>query len=132
MAVQSAQEFIEHYLRNKAEVQRSHFQLHKVSYEKYFTENLLSYYLDWERQRREKPEKFIGVEVSGNSAKAITIEDFGERQQRHRYILLAMGETWKIESIQWECFACKGTGKRNDKTCHLCNGVGWKDHRQNR
>jgi hypothetical protein len=98
MAAQSAQEFIEHYLRSKAELQRSHFQLHKVLYEKYFGENLLNYYLDWERQRREKPERLISVEVSDNSAKAITIEHFGERQHR---------------------------------PCHLCNGVGWKDHRQN-
>jgi hypothetical protein len=130
MAAQSVQEFFERYLHDKAEAARLYQQLHDPIYEKYFAEDLLNYYRDWQKLNNKIPETLVSTEVCDESAKVITNMAMGPRQQRHRYLLLASKGNWQIQSIEWECFACKGSGRRGDTDCHICKGTGWHEPRK--
>jgi hypothetical protein len=125
--MQSVQEFFACYLRDKAEADRLTEQLHNPIHEKYLTEDLTNYFRGFQRSRNENPETLVSTEIFDESAKIITNFTVAKRQQRHRYLLLAINGNWKIQSIEWECFACKGSGQRGDKACQICKGAGWKD-----
>jgi hypothetical protein len=130
MAVQSVQEFFECYLRDKAEAARLTEQLHNPLHEKYLAEDLLNYFRDFQRLRNENPETLVSTEIYDESAITITNVTIAKRQHRHRYLLRAINGNWKIHSIEWECFACKGSGQRGDKACQICKGAGWTEPRK--
>ena len=74
----------------------------------------------------QSPERVLEVEDLGNTARVITSGPGGVRS-RTRYHLRRSAISWRISELAWECFACRGTGKKGDRTCHICRGGGWND-----
>lgn len=75
--------------------------------------------------------RFELVTESGDSACIITRERLGTTDLRMRYRLAVLGEDWKIVHIDWECFLCRGTGRRKSGAASdRCGGEGWYDPRK--
>ena len=127
--MQTAQEFMQSYLEEKVELNRTQLQHSKMFHEKFFAKDYLRYFSDWCASKENNPETYVSAENSNDSAKVITIERSGKTQQRYRYHLHMSGTNWEIHRKEWECFACEGTGQKGNKVCRLCNGVGWQDKR---
>jgi DnaJ-class molecular chaperone len=128
--MQTAEEFMQSYLRDKAEMQQFQHEKIKEFHRKYFGESYIKYLSDWQDAKKHNPEIFVSIELSRLSAKAITSEPLGNTQQRYCYDLVVSGQGWKIERKTWECFACRGIGRGDRNICNVCNGKGWTDPRK--
>jgi len=128
--MQSVQEFIESFLREKAETLRANQQTYQKIREKFFAKNKVEAHLKWREERDNNPECVSIIETTDNSTLFITSELINKRLWRHRYHVRLSGTNWEIHKEESECFLCKGTGKHSDKPCHICQGVGWKDYFQ--
>jgi hypothetical protein len=126
--MQSAQEFIESFLREKAEALRSFRQINLDLRKKYFAKDILEYHTKWEEERNKNPASASIIEITDNTGSFITTEVIRKKLWRHRYHLRLSDSKWEIYKEETECFLCKGTGQHADKPCHHCDGVGWKNY----
>ncbi len=126
--MESAQEFIQRFLSEKAKLHSLMFKTGAPFYQTYFTSDYFKYYSDFYAKREASPEEFVSIEVGEQTARVITSEPFDKRQNRSRYNLCVSDGRWKISSKESECFVCHGSGVRGDKKCHVCEGIGWKNY----
>jgi hypothetical protein len=127
--MQTAQEFFDDYLREKAALAKTYHEMWVQGHSKFFTEDYINHARNWQANLEAAPTVLQRAEIVGSTAKMYTSEPLGTRQQHYRYILSVSEDRWQIESLQWECFRCKGTGQRQEKPCPSCNGEGFKDSR---
>jgi hypothetical protein len=125
--METAQEFIERYLREKSEIFQASRQRSEDLHQKFFGEDYLKIIQDWQDTHRHGPESFEIADASDTSAKITTIKVFNNKQERVRYYLKFSAETWKITNQERECFLCNGAGGKNKAACKLCNGNGWTE-----
>jgi rubrerythrin len=125
--MQSAQEFMNAFLREQAELLRGIRRQNRDLYEKFFTKDLLALISDWHEVRDKNPQSFALAEVTDNSARVTTTELISGRQSRHRYHLRKSSENWEIYKKEGECPLCGGSGNRNGQSCRSCGGIGWND-----
>jgi hypothetical protein len=127
--MESAEEFIRKYLREKSDMAKLSFKTHTPFYEKYFTDDWNEYRSDSNAQRQ--AEEFVSIEVGDQTAHAITIESFKGWENRSRYILCVIEGQWKISRKESKCIKCRGSGKYGSSECSVCDGTGWMDHLRN-
>lgn len=118
----TAKHFIEQYLQERSSVfSEANLRLRPI-YESYFGEPLLQHLQSY---LLSDPQVVDQVNESETTAGVITRAEFSKTVKR-RYRLSAAGDTWKIIGIDWECFLCHGTGKKEDSSCRYCKGEGWR------
>jgi hypothetical protein len=125
--METAQEFMERYLREKVEMQQFARKRSLSVYQKFFTEEYVNRVNDFQTFRAQNLETLVIAEVSDTSAKIITSGLDAKKQQRFRYHLELAGEAWKINGQERECFFCGGTGQQDRGTCSHCEGKGWRE-----
>lgn len=127
----SAREFMEFYLSEKAELEAKHRRLHRRLYgpfeEKFIAPDYLNLYIERRQHREENPETFISLEMFGDSARAITTGRASGFPKRYRYHLQRSAIGWQICEVEWECIMCAATGRLLDRICPSCDGAGWRD-----
>jgi hypothetical protein len=128
--METAREFMQRFLREKAAAQKAGHQINESLLKKFYGDEYMHYFLDWQTAREKKPEILETVETAADSTVALTHDPFGRHQQRYRYHLRAEGAAWKIDGKEWECFACRGTAPGPRPNCQFCGGTGWIDHRK--
>ena len=121
------QEFLEAFLREKAEVYAEANTRLEPLLAKYFGEPLAQRTQGFLLSDRQVVDE---VSQSGSSAKVTTRAHFRTADLRQRFHLAAVGETWKIVRIDRPCFYCRGTGKQGNEVCGKCEGDGWCDSNQ--
>jgi hypothetical protein len=126
--MESAEEFAQRYLKEKAELSNVQFKTTMPFLQKYFTKDYVAYHEDFHRKREANPEVFVSIETGEQTIRFITKESFSKMQQRHRYTLHPLDGQWQISSREAECFACHGSGRKGIMTCPICGGAGWKDY----
>jgi hypothetical protein len=94
--MQSAQEFMNAFLREQAELLRGIRRQNRDLYEKFFTKDLLAFISDWHEVRDKNPQSFALAEVTDDSARVTTTELISGRQFRYRYHLRKSSENWEI------------------------------------
>jgi hypothetical protein len=119
--MQSPQEFIESFLREKADMDQVNSQRSIVLNQKFFAEEYVRSLKEW--YAKLEPEILANVEVSDTSAKVITVQTCDERQLRSRYLLRLSGSDWQIYGKEWECIICHVTGQKGTSNCHFCGGA---------
>src|SRR5262249_29376912 len=108
-------EFMERYLREKAQVQRQACQIYNSMEQQFYSPDYLKVFLQRRLRREQNPEQVTSVEVDNGCAKIITT---GPALPKHyRYHLSQSGEGWQIDEVQWECLLCHGLGILNGKGC---------------
>jgi hypothetical protein len=126
--METAQQFIESYLREKAALHVEQGRLMEPFNRKYFTEDYMKPLLDLFASRQKNPEKFTSMEISDEATQIITTDCFGKMQHRSRYHLRVSGGRWKIFKKEAECPICQNKSLNDKKECRFCGGVGWKDY----
>jgi len=126
--MESAEEFINKYLNEKAELSSLLFKNRLPFLHKYFEEDYVNLELDFHRTREANLETLESIESGEHRTRFITKESFPKKEFRHRYTISVSDKTWKISGKEAECFACKGNGQQGSQKCHFCNGNGWKDY----
>jgi hypothetical protein len=96
--MQTVEEFMQNYLRDKTEMQQIQHEKIKEFHQKYFGESYIKFLSDWQDAKKNNPEIFVSIELYRLSAKAITTEQLGSNQQRYCYALVVSGQGWKIDS----------------------------------
>jgi hypothetical protein len=127
------QQFLESLFREKLAIYAdANVRLTPV-YTKYFGEPLSEHVRDFLLLDRMR-EVIDDVKESAGSAVIITSiksERFASGVTiRTRYRLAAIGQDWKITSIDRECLYCRGTGQSGQMPCQHCSGEGWIDRRR--
>jgi len=119
------------YLQEKARIEETHRRLHRRLHEpfekRFLAADYLKLYVERRQHREENPETFVSLELSGNTAKAITTGRASGYPKRYRYHLQKSLVGWRITEIEWECVLCGGTGTLSDRVCPSCTGAGWRD-----
>jgi hypothetical protein len=128
--METAQEFIERYLNEKASLNGLLYRTGAPFYQKYFMNAYFKHYSDFRAKREANPEMFESIEINDQTARVITSERFDSRLIRSRYNLSVSDGQWKISSKESECFICHGSGHRGEQECHVCEGKGWKNYAQ--
>ncbi len=123
--METAQDFMERYLREKAKLQQVARQSNMSLHQQFFTEDYVKVLHNWQTSQGNIPESFVSAEVSDIAAKIITVRATGKLDQRYRYHLAFAEGKWKITSQERACFLCHGTGKGNNTPCQVCDGKGW-------
>ena len=126
--MESAQQFMESCLAQRAAAEEAGRRCSEVIYQKFYAAEYQKYLLAAHALRRKNPEMFSVAEVSGEKAKVITTRLSFKRQERRRYHLRLSNGRWEIYGAETECFACRGTGCKDEQACTFCGGVGWKDY----
>jgi hypothetical protein len=130
--MQTVQEFMECYLREKAGLHEAQRRQSQALHEKYYSKDYQKSHLDWHAWREKNPEIFTMAEVSDESAHIITTDFYASnRRHRYRYHLRTAGGRWEIHKKESECFVCHGVGLVGKDTCNFCSGAGWRDFRPN-
>ena len=124
-SMQRANQFLERFLQEQAELQETWYRQGVPFYEKYFGEAWLEQQRRFLTHERQNPETLVNVEESGDSATAITTHTTGTLKRRTRYHLARSRDGWKIETMDFSCLVCDGTGKFGGKVCDSCSGDGW-------
>jgi hypothetical protein len=122
----SPQQFVEWFISEQKQLGAAVQQLRRPFEERFFDTEYSALHAKFRAAREEYSERILETDKSGDTARVITSGPGGVRG-RFRYHLQRSGETWRISEVEWECFACRGTGTRGDKTCEVCGGAGWKD-----
>ena len=125
--MQSPQEFMESFLREHAELLQTQFRQSVPFYEKHYDETFLKRYHKFHASEGQNPEALVTVDVSGESATAITTKTLWESEQRYRYHLAQSGQSWRISKVDWRCHLCHGSGRFGEAVCDSCHGEGWQD-----
>jgi len=128
--MQSAQEFIESFLREKAVVFRLTRQACHQFDKKFFSESIVTCRSNWNEDRNRNLESVSLIDTSNDTVSFITTELIFRRTHRKRYHLRISENKWEIHKQEDECFLCKGTGLSAEKPCRHCHGIGWKDYSQ--
>src|SRR5690242_5930829 len=110
----SAREFMDLYLQEKAQVEATHRRLHRRLYgrfeKRFLAADYLKFYVERREHREQNPETLVILETSGDTAKAITTGRAGGYPKQYRYHLQQSELGWQITEIEWECVLCGGTG----------------------
>jgi len=126
----SPQEFMQSYLREHAELLHTQFRQSLPFYEKHYGEAFMRHYHKFHASETQNREALVSVDVSGESAIAITTKTLWESEQRCRYHLVSSKESWRITRIDWRCHLCNGSGRFGDAVCDSCHGEGWQNGKQ--
>lgn len=125
--METAQEFMERYLKEAAGTQKAVFSNYISLFKSFHTAECLERFLKTQSDRENNLEKLEMVEEHNGSVKAFTTEQFETLNFRRRYHLLLQDTIWKITRTDYACSLCAGTGKKRDSTeCSFCKGTGWK------
>lgn len=123
--MESAQQFIVNYLRDRAVLDAELQRLSETFHRRFYTEEYMGLLVRaWNRN---PTENFVSADGNELEAKVITMTRRGDQEERFRYHVRFSFGRWRIHRKESECFSCKGTGKRNDKPCDMCHGKGWMD-----
>jgi hypothetical protein len=128
--MQSAEQFMELFLREQAKVGAAARDLYQPFEERFYEPDYLALHTDSRAEREKKRETLLTAEDYGEIAKAITTGRGGV-PKRYRYHLRRFGTSWRIQEREWECLLCQGTGKQRDDPYETCHGTGWKDMMKN-
>jgi hypothetical protein len=127
MAMQTAHEFMDCFLREQADWLQNQFRQGVPFHEKYYSQSFLDRYHQFHAFETQNPEALVTLDVSGESAMAITKKTLSGSEQRYRYHLVLSGQSWRIRNVGWRCHLCQGTGRFGGAVCDSCNGEGWQD-----
>jgi hypothetical protein len=125
--MESAQDFMESYLREHAQLSETYQRLSRPIDEKFLAPDYLKLYLDRRARRQQNPEKLLSVDSSHEIAKVITTAPSAGMPRQYRYHLRRSAASWQIHEIEWECLLCHGSGRRGESRCDICEGTGWRD-----
>jgi hypothetical protein len=135
-ATQTAQEFMESYLREKAELMKTDNKMRGAFEEKFYSEAIMKYiYPSRERTLEMNRDMLLAVAVDGDEAKAVTTKPpvgSDEIQPMQRYHLRRAGKRWRIFCTESTCMNCNGSGRIPKGSCAICGGTGWKDYARER
>jgi hypothetical protein len=126
--MESAQEFIQRYLTEKAKLHILQFETGAPFYRNFYSKEHFKFLFDFFKKREANPEQFVSIESGEQTARVFTVKAYDKRQDRHRYNLCVSDGRWVISSAESECFACHGSGFRRDQKCNICDGKGWKNY----
>ncbi|MDD5300334.1 MAG: hypothetical protein PHD65_07550 [Gallionella sp.] len=76
--------------------------------------------------RQMHPAVILSVENKGETTEAIVSQPLGCEHELRLYHLRLTKYGWKIERKGWQCYFCKGSGRRDEDRCSSCDGVGWR------
>ena len=124
--MQTAEQFMELFLREQDKVGAAVRDLYRPFEERFFEPDYLALYTDSRAAREKKRETLLTAEDYGEIADAITTRRGGV-PKRYRYHLRRFGTTRRIQERERECLLCQGTGKQHGDSCETCHGTGWKD-----
>lgn len=130
--MQPIEEFMREYFDTKAELQAAWMKHSAPFREKFYTSD----YAEEVRDARDKigseqkaqPPAVSSAKIYDESAEVVTSEFLGNRRQQFRYFLKSSGDRWLIQRQDWQCFLCKGTGRKGEAACQICGGAGWKNY----
>ena len=122
---QTAQEFFDQYLAEKAALYQAYKQMSAPVDAKFFSVEYLKRIEEWNKDR--EPERLERAEVFGPTARMFTLQRAAKREMRHRYQLRLVGEKWEIHTLEFECFACRRKGHQTNSECKFCHGEGWME-----
>jgi hypothetical protein len=126
--MESAQEFVERYLAEQAVAEQAGHRWSEAMYERFYSAEYQTYFVDAHVRRQKNLETFSRAEISDGKVIVITTRLRFRREHRRRYLLRSVNSQWEIYGAEDECFACRGTGRKDEKACTFCEGVGWKDY----
>jgi len=130
--MQSIIQFMQGYFEDRTAANNTSCQSSDPFRKKYYT----SEYLDDYRKSYDnalafelkEPAKVLSVTEAAQASVVTTLEPMLDRQVPFRYHLVPCDGTWRISRREWQCFLCKGTGKRRKMTCDRCGGTGWRHY----
>jgi hypothetical protein len=125
--MESPTEFMEGFLRAKAEVSAASARLHHSFEARFFEPEYSALYSARRAARDNTPERILSVEEAADTATVITSGMPGGYPKRFRYHLRRPAKEWQICEWEWECMLCDGSGRQFDGTCETFRGTGWKD-----
>src|ERR1700749_3154733 len=114
--METAQEFMERFLRKKAEAQKITAAHYISLFESFHTKEFLERFLRKQTDRENNLEKLEKVEEHEGSVTAFTSELYPTLNFLCRYHLLLHNATWRITRTDYACIFCKGTGKMPNST----------------
>jgi hypothetical protein len=124
--MQSAEEFMQCYLRERGEMDDASYKRSLVLHRKFFTEEVVKRLPGWHAQMG--PETFVSLETSDTGTSAFTTQIALERELRRRYLLKQSGTSWQICRVEMGCNLCDATGQKGTAACPLCKGAGWTNY----
>lgn len=119
----TAQEFFDEYLAENAALYETYQRLSSPVQAKFFSAEYIQRVEAWRANRDE--ELFEMAEVTGPTAKMLTVRRVGNLEMRHRYQLRLVEEKWEIHTHENTCLPCQGTGQHDGRNCKHCHGEGW-------
>ncbi len=121
--MQSPQDFIRDYLKEKVRVQEVWSAAWLPVRERFFQPGYNAFD---PQQNIDLAKAEVPLEASeSDGAAVVTTSGYGEGH-RLRYTLQATAGAWRICRIELECGICRGTGKFKDRVCKSCKAEGWK------
>ena len=126
--MESAQDFIERYLREMRELRQEWRQLVTRVHHRFYSADYEKQVCNSHAEHAKRIETFVSAEASKISATVITSQPFGKsKQQRCRYYLAFSADEWRITNRENECLMCHGLGYNqiDEKPCLICHGKGW-------
>src|ERR1700744_1811760 len=124
---QTAQEFMESYLREKADLIKSDNRNRWAFEEKFYSEEIMKHsYSSWKQQEELLPEVLSVVTDCGDVVKVVTTMP-ALRNSMTRYHLRIAGERSQICCTEFVCIDCGGSGQTAKGVCSRCGGTGWID-----
>lgn len=124
--VQSAKQFFQEYLQERAEITRRSAQEFTAFRQRFYIEDcplgrLRAKKLD--KLLREE-ERIVAVHSSKSAAEVVTTTSGGEGPSaRQRYRLILTHGKWLLQDVDLECPSCHGS--TGDTRCPICDGKGW-------
>jgi hypothetical protein len=127
---QTARQFMESYLREKAELMKWDRQMRGAFEAKLYTAEIMErIYSLREATADLNRETLSTVVVYPDGARAVTTKPATEHKIMIRYHLKMAGQQWKICSTETLCMHCHGSARTaNGSACPRCDGTGWKDY----
>ena len=127
--MQSLEEFMREFLRDRVEEEKREQAQHALFRKKYYSEDC-----HWGNRagvlEKYQSESLITASTSETTGEAITIftnpyhtEASRVYRCRLRYHLKLVAGRWLIHSLDFECRYCKG--EKGSRVCHFCGGEGW-------
>lgn len=127
-SMKTPQQVIESLLAERAEMEDAARARLVQIYQKHYASDYVQCIQLLHERARNNRETFSIAEVLDSSATILTLRRRANRQEKHRYHLRRITDSWEIHREESECFACDGTGLRRGESCEICAGKGWKDY----
>jgi len=121
-------QFLEAFFQKKASIYSDANTRLERAYAEYFGEPLLGQADSFLLRDNQVVDE---VMQATESATVITRAHFKTADLLTRYLLSAVGESWRIVKIERQCFICHGTGRFGATPCKRCGGEGWLNPREN-